>query len=173
MICWELSADTREREDKKKEWEGKGKGRKRDVLHVRSHTNLSIRKSIILQISSILSFFLSFLSDLFICYNFWTTFKTNRSFQVRLCSRSCLKRVTVVPKQVTTAPNRVIVIELVVPRKEVVTEAVEELTEEEEVVVKVVAEQSSSALHSLEHIFYPLLSPLPSLLPLSSSLLIH
>jgi hypothetical protein len=78
--------------------------------------------------------------------------------------------VTVVPKQVATAPNRVIVVELVVPRKEVVTEAVEELKEEEEVVVKVVAEQSSSALHSLQNIFYPLLSPF---LPPPSFLLIH
>jgi hypothetical protein len=78
--------------------------------------------------------------------------------------------VTVVPKQVATAPNRVIVVELVVPRKEVLTEAVEELKEEEDVVVKVVAEQSSSALHSLQNIFSPLLSPF---LPPPSFLLIH
>ena len=54
MICWELSADTGKREDKwnnKKEWEERG------TYYMYAHTNLSIRQSIILQISSILSFF--------------------------------------------------------------------------------------------------------------------
>jgi hypothetical protein len=151
-----------------KEWEGKG------TYYMYAHTILSIRKSIILQISSYLSFFsIISLISIYLLSFLYISCKISRPFQVQLSSRSCLKQVTVVPKHVATAPNRVIVIELVVPRKEVVTEAVEELKEEEEVVVKVAAEQSSSALHSLEHIFYPLHSPFSSFLSPSSSLLIH